>query len=174
MDLSKLRSKQMSFRLKSGPMGPSILTSHLDALSISRDTELLNYFAAYCVKTASSGIINWFNQNLNLIESDDNQELIVGKISLASEPAGKTRLFAICNFWIQTVLKPLHDQLMLVLKLFRSDGTFDQVAQFNRLRKLSYGKTVYCFDLSKATDRFPIQLQEVLLSVLVDREFATL
>jgi len=173
MDLSKLRSTEMSFRLKSGPMGPSILTSHLDALSLRKD-QTYHYFAAYCVKTASSGIMRLFGLCLNIIESDDNQNLIMGKISLANEPAGKTRLFAICNFWIQTVLKPLHDQLMLTLKLFRSDGTYDQVAQFNRLRKLSYGKTVYCFDLSKATDRFPIQLQEVLLSVLVDKEFAML
>jgi len=98
--------------------------------------------------------------------------LIIGKISLASEPAGKTRLFAICNFWVQTLLKPLHDSLMRSLKQFVTDGTFDQIEQFNRILKETKGRKTYCFDLTKATDRFPIKLQQALLGVLVSDEFA--
>jgi hypothetical protein len=61
---------------------------------------------------------------------------------------------------------------METLKLFRSDGTFDQIGQFNRILKLTKNKKTYCFDLSKATDRFPIVLQRVLLGVIVDTTFA--
>jgi hypothetical protein len=101
-----------------------------------------------------------------------SKSLPTGKISLASEPAGKTRLFAIPNFWVQSALKPLHNQLMLALKLFNSDGTFDQIAQFNRIVKETKGIKTYCFDLSKATDRFPIKLQQAVLELLVSKEFA--
>jgi len=61
---------------------------------------------------------------------------------------------------------------MKVLKLFPADGTFDQIKQFNRICVLSKGMKTYCFDLSKATDRFPIILQQVLLGVIVDEEYS--
>jgi len=61
---------------------------------------------------------------------------------------------------------------METLKLFRSDGTFDQIGQFNRILKETKGYKTYCFDLSKATDRFPIILQQVLLGVIVNDKFA--
>jgi hypothetical protein len=98
--------------------------------------------------------------------------LKTGKISVSAEPAGKSRMFAIANSWIQSVLKPFHDQLMLTLKLFKTDGTYDQIGQFNRLLKLSKGRMTYCFDLSKATDRYPIVLQQVVLGVIVNETFA--
>jgi hypothetical protein len=61
---------------------------------------------------------------------------------------------------------------MLTLKVFDSDGTYNQIEQLNRLIKQSNNHTVYCYDLSKATDRFPILLQQVLLGVIINKEFA--
>jgi hypothetical protein len=61
---------------------------------------------------------------------------------------------------------------MQALKEFKSDGTFDQIGQFNRILKESKGCKTYCFDLTKATDRFPIILQQVLLEVIVNSTFA--
>jgi hypothetical protein len=61
---------------------------------------------------------------------------------------------------------------METLKLFVSDGTFDQIGQFNRILKETKGEITYCFDLTKATDRFPIVLQELLLGVIVNENFA--
>jgi hypothetical protein len=63
---------------------------------------------------------------------------------------------------------------MLTLKVFKADGTFNQVRQFERITKLSKGHKTFCFDLSKATDRFPIKLQITLLSALVNPTFAML
>jgi hypothetical protein len=61
---------------------------------------------------------------------------------------------------------------MQALTTFRSDGTFDQIGQFNRILKETEGYKTYCFDLSKATDRFPIILQQVLLGIIVSEDFA--
>jgi hypothetical protein len=58
------------------------------------------------------------------------------------------------------------------LRLFRSDGTFDQIKQFNRILKETKGIKTYCFDLTKATDRFPIKLQQAVLEELVGSAFA--
>jgi hypothetical protein len=61
---------------------------------------------------------------------------------------------------------------METLKLFKSDGTFDQIKQFERLLRLSKNNPTYCFDLTKATDRFPILLQQALLGAIVSEHFA--
>ena len=179
LELSKLSCHELSFRFKSGPMGPSILTSHLCALAIWMNQTYYEIFMGYYDILHSETndkdcIIKQFGHSIRLctISVGDQLSLITGKISLASEPAGKTRLFAICNFWVQTILKPLHDALMQALKLFPTDGTFDQTKQFNRILLETKGKSTYCFDLTKATDRFPIILQQVLLGVIVNEQFA--
>lgn len=161
-------------------MGPSILTSHLCAVALYLNSEYLHVFTEYCHMTSSRSLveileITWGMCKTHCTEGigqKKSKSLPTGKISLASEPAGKTRLFAIPNFWVQSALKPLHNQLMLALKLFNSDGTFDQIAQFNRIVKETKGIKTYCFDLSKATDRFPIKLQQAVLELLVSKEFA--
>uniref|UniRef100_A0A2V0RBV6 RdRp n=1 Tax=viral metagenome TaxID=1070528 RepID=A0A2V0RBV6_9ZZZZ len=157
-------------------MGPSIITSHLCALAIYSNKELFKIFKEYCRKTSSVDIYMQFHHCIDLciVNVGNLYLLITGKLSLFAEPAGKTRLFAICNFWVQSALKPFHNCLMETLKLFKSDGTFDQIGQFNRILLETKGLKTYCFDLSKATDRFPIRLQQVLLEVIVDAEYAKL
>jgi mannose/fructose/N-acetylgalactosamine-specific phosphotransferase system component IIB len=98
--LSNLQCHELSFRFKSGPMGPSILTSHLCALAIKSNVEHYQILLDYCLITKSYDLIRLFEQSVDLciVNVGNLHMLITGKISLASEPAGKTRLFAICNF----------------------------------------------------------------------------
>jgi hypothetical protein len=77
----------------------------------------------------------------------------------------------------------LHDTLFRLLAKLPSDGTFDQLAPIKRL--IDAGNTKYwCYDLSAATDRLPVDLQACILnemfkstlgftwkSLLVDREY---
>lgn len=163
---------ELSYRFKSGPMGPSILTAHLDALALCNRSEFLETFLSYCYATGNIGITRLMEIAKDNCIVMKPLDLPVGKISLVAEPAGKTRPFAICNFWVQSVLKPFHDRLMLILKKFKSDGTFDQIGQFNRILALTKNKKTFCFDLSKATDRFPIEIQRVIFEVLLGEEFA--
>lgn len=44
---------ELSFRFKSGPMGPSILTAHLDALALFKSAEFLKVFSSYCEATGN-------------------------------------------------------------------------------------------------------------------------
>jgi len=112
----------------------------------------------------------------------------LGKLAFKEEAAGKLRVFAIVDSWTQSLLAPLHKYLFSVLKQVPNDGTFDQNASVRRLQaKIEQGnlKKVYSFDLSAATDRLPISLQEAILenltglpgigeawkNVLVDRDY---
>lgn len=51
--------------------------------------------------------------------------------------AGKRRLLAIANYLNQSLLRPLINCLMPVLKAIPMDGTFNQTAPLKRLAKLS-------------------------------------
>jgi len=93
--------------------------------------------------------------------------LKIGKLGVVLDQAGKARIIAICSYWLQIVLKPLHNSLFRVLKNHETDGTFDQHAPLKLLcnRKDDVNKTFHCFDLSAATDRLPIELQRDILNI---------
>jgi len=104
----------------------------------------------------------------------------IGSLSLKYEP-GKVRIFAMIDFWSQMALKPLHDFLLKVLKGLcrgdaRIDGTFDQSETVEYLRSLTSdsGRKFWSFDLSSATDRFPLRCQKALIQALFNEEFGDL
>lgn len=92
-----------------------------------------------------------------------------GRLSAVYNQAGKARVIAITSYWIQVCLKPLHEFLFQKLKtLSRVDGTFDQDYPMTLLiRRLNDERPkLYGFDLSAATDRLPIQLQQDILKLI--------
>jgi len=93
----------------------------------------------------------------------------LGRLSVVKDQAGKARVIAITSYWIQLCLKPLHKFLFNKLReLSDVDGTFDQDHPFDRLlrRNSKIKPTLYGFDLSAATDRLPIILQEDILKLI--------
>lgn len=66
------------------------------------------------------------------------------------------------------MLRPLHDFLFSSLRKIGEDSTFDQDRKFSELlSSLSREKPkLYGFDLSAATDRLPIVLQQDILSLI--------
>lgn len=97
----------------------------------------------------------------------------IGKISIVHDPELKERPIAMLDYYSQLLLKPIHDELLKKLKKFPSDRTFTQ-NPFHKWNK-SMGNRFWSLDLSSATDRFPIDLQEKLLGVMMnDTEIASL
>jgi len=117
----------------------------------------------------------------------------MGSLSVVYDQAGKARVVAITNWWVQISLKPLHDHLFKLLSNIPYDGTFDQLAPFdlilnnvNSVMQLNKGNlnnkssldqesiesniskdiTLHGFDLSAATDRLPLTLQIQILNIL--------
>jgi hypothetical protein len=92
---------------------------------------------------------------------------IIGKLAFKEEAAGKLRIFALVDSITQTLLQPLHKSLFSILRLIPNDGTFDQNASYWRaVQKMSNSGNAFSFDLSAATDRLPIVIQEQLLAEL--------
>jgi hypothetical protein len=97
---------------------------------------------------------------------DKSGELPLGRLSIVYDQAGKARVIAICNYFIQISLKPLHDAIFTHLKKIEEDGTFNQEKPLLRLTSLDSNEKYYCFDLSSATDRLPIDFQKQILNFL--------
>jgi len=99
----------------------------------------------------------------------------LGKLGVKDEPCGKKRVFAISDYWTQTICKGLHDYLMKVLRKLPMDGTWDQGEAANKVAAwTATNKKLYCFDLSAATDRFPGGFIAMVLSVLIGDRAAAL
>jgi hypothetical protein len=101
-------------------------------------------------------------------------DLELGRLVGLPEPAGKTRIIAICDAWTQTVFQPLHKVLFRFLARLPNDGTFDQTRSYERaVQKGLESKGTYCADLSSATDRLPLDLQIHILNTLFGEPFGT-
>jgi hypothetical protein len=97
----------------------------------------------------------------------------LGKLGFLPEPAGKTRIIAMVDGWTQMAMKPVHDLLFHLLGLIPQDGTFDQMAPAKRLAGRGH-KIFFSYDLSSATDRFPVLLQQPVLALLLGSRLASL
>lgn len=82
---------------------------------------------------------------------------ICRKISHIKDPEGKLRPIAILDYWSQSCLKPIHEYLFRLLDSFSQDCTFKQ-------NKAKMGSENFCFDLTAATDRFPLEIQRNVIS----------
>lgn len=103
----------------------------------------------------------------------------LGRVAFKKEP-GKVRVFAMLDFWSQSGLRGMHEYLLKILGSLnrgdiRIDGTFDQgeTVQY-LLSKLPTGRKFYSFDLSSATDRFPVWAQESIIKVLFGEKVGSL
>jgi len=96
-----------------------------------------------------------------------------GRLALLEEAAGKVRVVALLDCWSQWALRPLHDWIFSILREIPQDGTFDQLRPVRRLLgKVGHDTTIYSYDLSAATDRLPVVIQEILLAIVFGESFA--
>jgi len=148
----------VSFR--KGPNGISSLSLLFDYVALKNDP-LLGSSVSELLEITSPDIhkrfVDYANQDTSKLSSRVCQH---SKISQISEKAGKTRKIAIIDGWSQSALKPIHNCVYGILESIHCDGTFDQFACFSLAVKMANELgTSYSYDLSSATDRFPIELQ---------------
>jgi len=112
----------------------------------------------------------------SLSERNPNKQYsdMTGRLHFLQEGGGKTRVICIPDIWTQTVLKPIHDYLMDVLKWFPCDGTYSHSNLAKRVRKFTKTGPLNCYDLRAATDRMPVDLQVKVMEKLLGEELSTL
>lgn len=89
---------------------------------------------------------------------------ILGRLHNIEEAAGKVRTVAICDYWTQVAMKPVHERLFDILKgLASNDATFNQEGVVDEYYKKGY-KPHWSYDLKAATDSIPLALYKEVLT----------
>nr|UJQ92530.1 MAG: putative RNA-dependent RNA polymerase [Mitoviridae sp.] len=154
-----------------GPNGVQTWTAHLDAKAWSTRPKTFTQFRSWL---DHSSLANIYKDILGCIriESKEISPLgspSLGKLAVIEEWGGKTRIVAELDYWTQMALTPLHNTINHFLKGIAQDGTFDQkkigtvVLEWTKDPK----RVINSFDLSNATDRLPVQLQEDILAAVL-------
>lgn len=95
---------------------------------------------------------------------------VVGSLGFIQERGCKLRVVANAFRHHQMALGPLGDLVYGILRELRWDCTFDQQKGQEFIQNsLSQGKTVFCYDLSNATDRFPLSVQVHLMEDVIEQ-----
>jgi hypothetical protein len=159
---------------KAGANGPSAmgLTSLKDILALERDgllTKIIDFSSR--VYKSNELLLDIIERTLTIAKSlpEINLEsLKTGRLHLLAEGGGKTRVICIPDIWTQSVLKPIHKYLMdHVLKRMPCDGSFGHEILGNKVKKFTKYRGLFCFDLTAATDRFPLEIQVAALKPLL-------
>jgi hypothetical protein len=134
---------------------------------------LYSNFVAYCEETGNG---RWASivQRFAKFQGDGwsvptVSRVELGRLAFKEEAAGKVRVFALVDYWTQLVLYPLHALMGKILREIPQDGTFDQARPLLRLVESMKDRglhSCWSYDLSAATDRLPVDLQEILLAAL--------
>lgn len=171
---SKIKS-EISTLLKEDPTGPCL--AKRDFLVIDSLTSLLQASNKGHLPSDDKSLERVLNQIPDLVapyeESSDTVEYSAPefrKLSVVQDKEGKSRVIAILDYWSQTVLKPLHDHLMRVLSKLEQDCTFNQGSFLSKLPAMDGTRMFHSLDLSSATDRMPIKLQELVLQGILSKE----
>lgn len=163
---------------KAGPNGSQAYTRVIvDAFALTRDLGLLAAVYRWYYKFGGRRYLVSLTLILILglpIWIFINTSLKLGRLGVVYNVAGKARVVAMTNWWIQVALHPLHKSIFDFLKVVPTDGTFDQHAPIKALCERKVGSKFYSLDLSAATDRLPMDLQVQILSMMTDAETAQL
>lgn len=99
-------------------------------------------------------------------------ESTTGHIACLQEAGAKARVVAVPNAWNQWLFQPLHELLDGFARNLSCSAVHDQNRGAWFIQEYLGKETLYCFDLSSATDRFPRVLQTQLLRFLNLGEYA--
>jgi hypothetical protein len=175
---------------KNGPNGPAVRNSHWDSLAMLRAPDKLRTAVERLLAISVPPAEYVYTEQRNELLKDPivtKRIPILSKISMISEGGGKTRNVAIIDFWSQNALVWIHDVVMDILRKKKTDATYNQEDGFSRVIERA-NQTGYCasFDLTSATDRFPLAIQKEVVkllfgeqigndwaTVIADRDFVT-
>lgn len=164
------RWEQCHVTTKSGPNAQALLSSIEDAhlLSESQISDLRLVGGEELVRLIETSRLVSVPTWLSMFGLSPKGRL--AKLSLVKDKEAKCRIVAILDYWTQSGLKPLHDSLMGFLRSLRSDCTYNQ-GGFRRCLPLV--GPYHSLDLTAATDRVPVEIQEAVLEAMLgSKEYA--
>jgi len=154
--------------MKAGPDGPATLTSYHNLLQYSYEEmqSIFNITDEAGADFFSKSYKYAWDNNLYAKKSKTN-----GVLSFVKDPEAKLRIIAISDYYTQLFLKPIHNIILFMLR--SSFNTCDRTFTQDPMHKWEENEhSFWSLDLSSATDRFPIDLQQRLLCRIFNQKFA--
>lgn len=171
--LPKWEPKYLYSSTKKGPSGPCLISAGQDIINLLKDDSLSKHWQRYCISTKNTILLTYAKQVWATMKGSIVKDLPLSKLAFLPEGGGKTRTIAMADYWSQSALMPLHIEVMKVLSRLVTDGTYNQGRIANVVCNWTLNnKPVYCFDLTTATDRFPVVIQQIVLGHLLNKEAA--
>lgn len=165
------RSQDHEIFSTAGPNGAATWSAYADAVAILANSVLTQNLSVWAEKT---GLYRFWSNLLGTVRLNQHDPMlrstpILGKIYSFAEWGGKSRHVAILDYWTQLFLTPLHKTIFHFLEQIPMDATFNQDAAADTIRQWTASKTAQLnsVDLTAATDRLPLTLQEQVLSILL-------
>lgn len=95
----------------------------------------------------------------------------VRRLVAIADVEGKPRTVAIGDYWSQSALWGLHQQLNRFLRKLPADMTFSQDRVVDKIREWPTWAKRYSVDLTNATDRFPRELVFAVFEPIFGKRF---
>lgn len=200
--VKKLAGDSLHISGKNGPNGPATLSLLPDFESlIERDVEspkritqssLLTSIERLAAITGNVALVHVISEaraacSRTPVKHKKDRKPVTSRLRIKYEAGGKARVFCILDFFTQSALKPIHQFLMDWLKSQPQDGTNDHAVAAKQMQEWTKtGERVWSFDLTTATDRYPVFLQKRVMiavfgqqiadlweDIIVNREFVT-
>lgn len=175
--LQSLSPPEYQFRSKRGPNGQATLECLKDLQALEDEGLIPNLLEFLELQgTPGEDLAEDILELQSLKVNDFKQTPRSSRLALKFEGGGKTRVFAMVDYFSQCALSPLHNKIASILKKIPQDCTFNQEKGISDLKNWTLQSSENnSLDLSKATDRFPLILQkEVLKKLTGDSTFAEL
>nr|QIR30233.1 RNA-dependent RNA polymerase [Plasmopara viticola lesion associated mitovirus 10] len=159
---------------KSSPFGQATLSGMFGLFYfIHHAPHILGYFLEMLGETLYKNLLEG---TIRLVYTDHrsftaSNRMAEGKLSIVKDPELKMRVIAMVDYYSQWLLKPIHLDILNKLRNFKCDRTFTQDPFHNWGKTM--GNNFWSLDLSAATDRFPISLQEKLMGHIYDPQLAS-
>jgi len=168
---------------KNGPNGKSLLTAPIDWLAIRKDKGLVSSIIelSRLLKNKSLNIIltcfRLMHTKILSPYSEDN--LLTSKLKTKVEPGGKLRVFAIGDWFSQSVLKGFHRYIFTILYSMSNDGTKSHSNLAEEIKKWTSDEEIrlsgiYSVDLTAATDLLSCLFQKEIVGRIAGKPFRKL
>jgi hypothetical protein len=169
--LSEIRDMNtVHISTRNGPNGLSLLTAPIDWIAVRKDKVLSNAIIEMSRLLGNKSlnmILGCFRlMKTKIIETNRENNPLTSKLSTKVEPGGKMRVFAIGDWFSQSVLKGYHSYIFTKLYSYSNDGTNSHSDLSEKVKLWTTDSAIniqgiYSVDLTAATD---------LLSCLFQRE----
>lgn len=114
---------------RKGPNGSAIGTALADLLALYHSPHLLDSIRSLARLINHYDLLDLLDTDpttSELLENREGKDALHSRLAIKLEPGAKTRFFAICDYFTQSVLKGFHKWIFRYLSGLREDGTKSQ------------------------------------------------